>query len=52
MNRNNGKRIAVILLALRDFLYANADQKHAVTTDEIMEYYRSKEFENTSLKTV
>ena len=52
MNRNNGKKIAVRLLALRDFLYANADQKHAVTTEEIMEYYRSKEFENTSLKTV
>ncbi len=52
MNRNNGKKIAVRLLALRDFLYANADQKHAVTTEAIMEYYRSKEFENTSLKTI
>ena len=52
MNRNNGRKIAVRLLALRDFLYANADQKHAVTTEAIMEYYRSKEFENTSLKTV
>ena len=52
MNRNNGKKIAVRLLALRDFLYANADQKHAVRAEEIMEYYRRKEFENTSLKTV
>lgn len=52
MNRNNGKKIAVRLFALRDFLYANADQKHAVKTEDIMEYYRSKEFENTSLKTI
>ena len=35
MNRNNGRKIAVRLLALRDFLYANADQKHAVTTEAI-----------------
>ena len=51
-NRNNGRKIAVRLFALRDYLYANADQTHAVTVDEIMEYYQSKEFENTSLKTV
>ncbi len=51
-NRNNGRKIAVRLFALRDFLYANADTEHAVTVDEIMEYYQSREFENTSIKTV
>ena len=52
MNRNNGRKIAVRLFALRDFLYANADPEHPVTVDEIMEYYQSREFENTSIKTV
>ncbi len=51
-NRNYGRKIAVRLFALRDFLYANADTEHAVTVDEIMEYYQSREFENTSIKTV
>ncbi len=52
MNRNNGRKIAVRLFALRDFLFANADPKHAITTEEIIEFYQSQEFENTSLKTV
>ena len=52
MNRNNGRKIAVRLFALRDFLYANADRKHAVTVDEIMTFYENKQFENISLKTV
>ena len=52
MNRNNGRKIAVRLFALRDYLYANADQTHAVKTEDIMKYYQSREFENTSLKTV
>ena len=52
MNRNNGRKIAIRLFALRDYLYANADTEHAVTTEGIMEYYRSKEFENASIKTV
>lgn len=52
MNRNNGRKIAVRLFALRDFLFANADPKHAITTEEIIEFYQSQEFENTSIKTV
>ena len=52
MNRNKGRKIAVRLFALRDYLYANADQTHAVKTEDIMEHYQSREFENTSLKTV
>ena len=52
MNRNNGRAIAVRLFALRDYLYANADQKHAVTVGEIIKHYQNKSFENVSLKTV
>lgn len=34
MNRNNGRKIAVRLFALRDFLFANADKTHAVRIEE------------------
>ncbi len=33
MNRNNGVYIAIELLALREFLYRNADQTHAVNVE-------------------
>ena len=42
MNRNNGRKIAVRLFALRDYLYANADTEFADTIDEIMEYCQSR----------
>lgn len=52
MYRNNGQKKAVRLFALRDYIYANADEKHAVRVDDIILYYKEKEFENTSIKTV
>ena len=52
MNRNNGRSIAVRLFALRDYLFANADQKHAVKVEDIIKHYKNKGFTNTSLKTV
>ena len=52
MNRNNGRNKAIRLVALRDYLYANADQKHAVKIEDIIKFYKNKQFENTSIKTV
>lgn len=52
MNRNNGRSIAVRLFALREYLFANADQKHAVKVEDIIKHYKNKGFTNTSLKTV
>ena len=52
MYRNNGQNKAIRLFALRDYIYANADEKHAVRVDDIVLYYQEKEFENTSIKTV
>ncbi len=52
MNRNNGRSIAVRLMTLRDYLFANADQKHAVKVEDIIKHYKNKGFTNTSLKTV
>ena len=52
MYRNNGQKKAVRLFALRDYIYANADEKHAVRVDDIVLFYKEKEFENTSIKTV
>ena len=44
MNRNNGVTIAIRLLALREFLYNNADQTHAVRFEKIKEFYYAKQF--------
>lgn len=52
MYRNNGQKKAVRLFALRDYLFANADENHAVRVDDIILFYQEKEFENTSIKTV
>lgn len=52
MNRNNGRSIAVRLITLRDYLFVNADQKHAVKVEDIIKHYKNKGFSNTSLKTV
>lgn len=52
MYRNNGQKKAVRLIALRDYIYGHADQKHAVKIEDIKSHYRNMRFENTSLKTV
>ena len=36
MYRNNGQKKAVRLFALRDYIYANADENHAVRVDDII----------------
>ena len=36
MYRNNGQKIAVRLLALRDYIYANTDENHAVRVDDML----------------
>ncbi len=36
MYRNNGQKKAVRLIALRDYIYGHADQKHAVKIEDII----------------
>ena len=38
MYRNNGQKKAVRLIALRDYIYGHADQKHAVKIEDIMSH--------------
>lgn len=52
MYRNNGQKKAIRLFALRQYLYENADVNHAVKVDDIILFYKEREFENTSIKTV
>ncbi len=52
MNRNNGRNIAVRLFALRDYLFANADKKHAVRVEDILTFYKNKGFTDNNIKMV
>lgn len=52
MYRNNGRNIAIRLFALRDYLYENADKKHAVKVNDIVIYYQDQGFENCGINTV
>ena len=44
MYRNNGVNIAIRLLALREFLYDNADETHAIRFEDIRNFYFEKQF--------
>ena len=44
MYRNNGVNIAIRLFALREFLYDNADETHAIKFEDIRAFYFAKEF--------
>ena len=44
MYRNNGVNIAIRLFALREFLYDNADETHAIKFEKIREFYFEKQF--------
>ena len=44
MNRNNGVAIAKRLFALREFLYDNADETHAIKFEDIRAFYFAKQF--------
>ena len=44
MYRNNGVNIAIRLLALREFLYDNADETHAIKFEDIRKFYFERQF--------
>lgn len=44
MYRNNGVNIAIRLFALREFLYDNADETHAIRFEDIRAFYFAKQF--------
>ena len=44
MYRNNGVNIAIRLFALREFLYDNADETHAIKFEDIRAFYFAKQF--------
>lgn len=57
MNRNNGREIARRLIALRNYLIANADKTHAVRIEDVQTYYNNikilgKDGEPLNIKTV
>ena len=50
MYRNNGVNIAIRLFALREFLYDNADETHAIKFEKIREFYFERQFKTEKEK--